>query len=368
MSDPVSQRLPDFPWDTIAGAKALAITHPGGLCDLAVGTPVDPVPALAIEALTASAGRWAGYPTVWGTPQLRAAIIDYLARRWGAVDLTDHHVLPVVGTKEMVAHLRLQLGLGPGDTVVFPECAYPTYEVGARLVGARPVACDDPARLAEFRPSLVWINSPGNPTGRILTADEMRAWVRAARAAGATLASDECYGEFAWDAEPVSVLNPAINEGSLEGLLAAFSLSKRSNIAGYRAGFLAGDAALLGELLQVRKHSGLMMSGPVQDAMTTLLGDQAHVEEQRQRYLRRRDLLRPALEAAGFRVEHSEGSLYLWATLDENCRDTVDRLAALGILAAPGDFYGPKGAQHVRLALTATDERIAAASERLREA
>lgn len=124
------------------------------------------------------------------------------------------------------------------------------------------------------------------------------------------------------------MLNPAINEGSLEGLLAAFSLSKRSNIAGYRAGFLAGDAALLGELLQVRKHSGLMMSGPVQDAMTTLLGDQAHVEEQRQRYLRRRDLLRPALEAAGFRVEHSEGSLYLWATLDENCRDTVDRLAA----------------------------------------
>ena len=179
------------------------------------------------------------------------------------------------------------------------------------------------------------------------------------------MASDECYGEFAWDAEPVSVLHPEVNGGSLDGLVAAFSLSKRSNVAGYRAGYLAGDATVLGELLEVRKHGGLMVPGPVQAAMTALLGDQAHVEEQAARYRARRALLRPALEAAGFRVDHSEGSLYLWVTRGEPCRVTVDWLAERGILAAPGDFYGAAGAEHVRIALTASDERIAAAASRL---
>ena len=179
------------------------------------------------------------------------------------------------------------------------------------------------------------------------------------------LASDECYGEFAWDAPAFSVLDPAINGGTLDGLLAAFSLSKRSNLAGYRAGFVAGDADLVGELLSVRKHSGLMVAGPVQAVMTAMLADTAHVEQQRERYLARRAVLRPALEAAGFRIDDSEGSLYLWATRGEDCRATVDWLAERGILAAPGDFYGAAGRQHVRIALTASDERIAAAAARL---
>ena len=187
----------------------------------------------------------------------------------------------------------------------------------------------------------------------------------APRSVGAPLPPDECYGEFGWDAEPVSVLHPDVCGGTPQGLIAAHSLSKRSNMAGYRAGFLAGCAGLLGELLEVRKHSGLMVPGPVQDAMTTLLGDHDHVEEQRRRYLDRRAVLRPALEAAGFRIDHSEGSLYLWATRGEDCRATVDWLAERGILAAPGDFYGAAGRQHVRIALTASDERIAAAAARL---
>ena len=362
----LSGRLPDFPWDTIAGARDRARAHPDGICDLSVGTPVDPVPQLALDALAASASGWAGYPTVWGTPALREAIRGYLEGRWSSVPLGDANVLPVIGTKELVAHLPLQLGVGPGDTVVIPTTAYPTYEVGARIAGAEVLATDDPAKAAAARPKLIWINSPANPHGAILGPDALRAWVDAARSVGAALASDECYGEFGWEAEPVSVLHPEVCGGSPEGLIAAHSLSKRSNVAGYRAGFLAGCSTLLGELLAVRKHAGLMVPGPVQDVMVPLLGDHAHVAEQRERYLARRRVLKPALEAAGFRIDHSEGSLYLWATRGEDSRATVDWLAGRGILAAPGDFYGPAGARHVRIALTASDERIAAAASRLR--
>lgn len=361
----LSGLLPDFPWDTIAAARARATAHPGGVCDLSVGTPVDPVPALAVEALAAAASAWAGYPTVWGTPALRRAIIGYLSGRWGSVPLADANVLPVVGTKELVAWLPTQLGLGAGDVVVIPTTAYPTYEVGARVAGAAFVATDDPDEAVRHAPRLIWVNSPANPHGAILPPDLLRRWVDAARSVGALLVADECYGEFGWEAEPVSVLHPSVNGGSVEGILAAFSLSKRSNVAGYRAGFVAGDPATVKELLEVRKHGGMMLPGPVQAVMVDLLGDQAHVDEQRERYLRRRAVMRPALEAAGFRIDHSEGSLYLWATRGEPCRATVDWLAERGILAAPGDFYGPAGERHVRIALTASDERIEAAARRL---
>ncbi len=360
-------RLPDFPWDSLADARALAASHPDGLVDLSVGTPVDPTPEFARQALS-DASDAPGYPTTWGTPALRAAIVDHLTTRWRADGLTERGVLPVIGTKELVAWLPTLLGLSEAHTVVFPEIAYPTYEVGARIARATPIACDEPAALTALRPKLVWINSPANPHGRILSLAETRAWVAAARAVGAVLASDECYGEFGWEAEPVSVLDPRVNDGSLDGLLAVHSLSKRSNAAGYRAGFVAGDPALVGPLLEVRKHAGLILPTPVQAAMVALLGDTAHVREQRDRYLARRARLRPALESAGYRVEHSEGSLYLWCTRGENCRASVDQLASLGILVAPGDFYGPAGERFVRVALTATDERIDAAATRLQAA
>ncbi len=359
----LSSRLPDFPWDTLSGAKATASAHPDGIVDLSVGTPVDPTPQMAIDALTAF-GDSPGYPTVWGAPETRRAIVDYLRDRWHSVPLTDESVMPVVGTKELVGWLPTLLGVGAGEAVVFPECAYPTYEVGALTSGARPVALDDPASIPDDA-RLIWINSPANPSGRILGLDELRAFVTAARELGAVLASDECYGEFAWDAEPISVLDPRVNDGDLTGLLAVHSLSKRSNAAGYRAGFVAGDPAVVQELVAVRKHLGMIVPRPIQGAMIALLGDREHVEEQRQRYLARRATLRPALEAAGFRIDHSEGSLYLWATRDEPCRDTVAWLAERGILVAPGDFYGPAAANHVRIALTGTDERIAAAASRL---
>ena len=214
---------------------------------------------------------------------------------------------------------------------------------------------------------MVWINSPSNPTGEILPAAALRRWVDWARDRGAVLASDECYGEFGWDAEPVSVLHPSVSGGDHTRLLALHSLSKRSNLAGYRAGFVAGDPEIVAELLAVRKHLGMIMPRPVQEVLRVVLADSEHVREQRERYRRRRSVLRPALEAAGFRIEHSEGGLYLWATRDEPCRDSVDFLAGHGILVAPGDFYGSVSSHHVRVALTATDERIVAAAGRLSE-
>lgn len=356
-------RLPDFPWDTLAEATRVAQAHPGGLVDLSVGTPVDPTPQFAIDGL-AAAGDAHGYPTVWGTSEVRSAIRRYLEDRWGSVALTDECVLPVIGTKELVAWMPLLLGLGAQDAVVFPSCAYPTYEVGALVAGARPVPLDDPESLPEDT-RLIWINSPANPSGRILGLAELRAFVAAARRVGAVLASDECYGEFAWEADAISVLDPRVNDGDLSGLIAVHSVSKRSNAAGYRGGFAAGDPAVVHPMMGVRKHLGMMVPAPVQAAMAALLGDQEHVAAQRERYLARRAALKPALEAAGFRVDHSEGSLYLWVTRGENCRDSIAWLAERGILAAPGDFYGEASTQHVRVALTASDERIDAAAERL---
>jgi len=361
----LSSSLPDFPWDTLAAAKAVAESHPGGIVDLSIGTPVDPTPALGTEALARAADS-PGYPLTSGTAPLREAIAGYLTRRWGAEQLGPAATLPSIGTKEMVAWLPTLLGLGRDDVVVIPTCAYPTYAVGAALAGCRLVAADDPAELADLRPSLLWLNSPSNPTGETLSAEVMAARVRWARERGALVASDECYGEFGWEAEPVSVLHPSVCGRSHQGVLAMHSLSKRSNLAGYRAGFVAGDADVVAELLAVRKHAGMIVPRPVQEAMVALLGDGDHVQEQRERYLSRRRQLRPALEAAGFRIDHSEGSLYLWATRGEPGRTTIDDLARLGILVAPGDFYGEASDQFVRFALTATDERVAAAAHRLR--
>ncbi|MEU8772709.1 succinyldiaminopimelate transaminase [Streptomyces sp. NPDC048606] len=360
----VSDRLPAFPWDKLEPYKATAAAHADGIVDLSVGTPVDPVPALVRRALTDAADS-PGYPTVWGTPALRDAITGWLRDRLGASAAGHRNVLPVVGSKELVAWLPTQLGLGAGDKVAYPRLAYPTYEVGARLCGAEPVVYDDPTGLDPTGVRLLWLNSPSNPTGKVLPKEELIRVVAWAREHGILLFSDECYLELGWEAEPVSVLHDDVCGGSYEGIVAVHSLSKRSNLAGYRAAFIAGDADVLGELLEIRKHGGMMTPAPVQAAVVAALGDDEHVHEQRARYAARRDALRTALEAHGFRVEHSEASLYLWVTRDEPCWDTVAHLASLGILVAPGDFYGEAGASFVRVAFTATDERVAAAVKRL---
>jgi succinyldiaminopimelate transaminase len=317
-----------------------------------------------VQDALASAADSPGYPTTVGLETTRQAALGWLSTH-GVTGLGLDQVLPVIGSKELIASLALHLGVGPGDLVVFPELAYPTYQVGAALAGARAVAADSLTSLGPERPALLWLNSPANPTGRVLPPEHLRKVVDWCRERGTVLVSDECYLECAWEAEPLSVLHPSVCGGSSDGLLAVHSLSKRSNLAGYRCAFVAGDARLVGELLAVRKNLGLMMPGPQQVAMAAALADTAHAEEQHARYAARRTVLRTALETAGFRIDHSEASLYLWATRDEPCWATVDRLADRGILVAPGDFYGPQGARHVRVAFTATDERVAAAAARL---
>ncbi|MDT5221917.1 MAG: hypothetical protein QOF15_4022 [Mycobacterium sp.] len=365
---PVSAALPEFPWDTLAEAKARAAAHPGGIVDLSVGTPVDPVAPLIQDALAAAASE-PGYPATAGTARLRESAVAALARRFGVTGLSEAAVLPVIGTKELIAWLPTLLGLGAADVVVVPELAYPTYDVGARLAGAQIVRADSLTQLGPQSPALVYLNSPSNPTGRVLGLDHLRKVVGWARERGVLVASDECYLGLAWDAEPgnrpLSVLHPSVCDGDHSGLLAVHSLSKSSSLAGYRAGFVAGDPAVVGELLAVRKHAGMIVPTPVQAAMVAALDDDDHEKLQRERYARRRATLLPALRSAGFEVEHSEAGLYLWASRGEGCHDTVAWLSERGILVAPGEFYGPRGAQHVRVALTATDERIDAAVQRL---
>lgn len=360
----VSATLPDFPWDTISDAKATAAAHPGGIVDLSVGTPVDPVDPL-IRAALADGADFPGYPTTIGTAALREAAASALIRRYGAADVDESSILPVIGTKEAIAGLTSMLGVGPGDSVVIPEIAYPTYEVSALLAGATPVRADSTLQLGPAAPALMFINSPSNPTGKVLGVDHLRKVVSWARERGVIVASDECYLGLTWEGEAYSILDPRVCDGDHTGLLAIHSLSKVSNLASYRAGFFAGDTALIAELLAVRKHSGLMLPFPIQTAMTAALIDDTHVDAQRERYRARREVLLAAVTGAGFTVDDSEAGLYLWATRGESSRDTLAWLADRGILVAPGDFYGPAGAQHVRFALTATDERIAAAAARL---
>lgn len=359
-----SAALPVFPWDTLADVTALARSHPDGIVDLSVGTPIDPVAPVIREALAAASAS-PGYPTTAGTPALRESAVAALARRYGVTALSETAVLPVIGTKELIAWLPTLLGLGPRDTVVVPELAYPTYDVGARLAGAQVLPADSLTQLGPQSPALVYINSPSNPTGKVLGVDHLRKVVGWARERGVLIASDECYLGLGWDAEPLSVLHPSVSEGDHSGLLAVHSLSKSSSLAGYRAGFVAGDPAVVAELLAVRKHAGMMVPTPVQSAMVAALDDDDHEREQRARYARRREALLPALRSAGFTVDDSEAGLYLWATRGEPCRDTVAWLAERGILVAPGEFYGARGSHHVRVALTASDERISAAAQRL---
>jgi succinyldiaminopimelate transaminase len=360
----LSASLPVFPWDTLADATAVARAHPDGIVDLSVGTPVDEVAPVIRRAL-GDASSAPGYPTTAGTPALRASAVAALRRRYGIDGVSDAAVLPVIGTKELIAWLPTLMGLGADDLVVVPELAYPTYDVGATLAGARVLQADSLTQLGPQSPSLVFLNSPSNPTGAVLGVEHLRKVVGWARDRGAVVASDECYLGLGWDAEPVSVLHPSVCGGDHTGLLAIHSLSKTSSLAGYRAGFVAGDPALIAELLAVRKHAGMMVPTPIQAAMVAALDDDEHEKEQRERYARRRDVLLPAVRSAGFTVDHSEAGLYLWATRGEPCRTTVDWLAERGVLVAPGEFYGPRGAQYVRMALTATDERIDAAVARL---
>lgn len=304
-----------------------------------------------------SASNAPGYPTTAGTPELRAAIILWAQATLGATGEFD--VLPVIGSKELVAWLPTLLEV---STVIFPEVAYPTYSVGAQIAQAEaiPVGIDTSLWPAA---DLAWINSPSNPTGQVHTDKQMLAAVQWARAHRSIVVSDECYVEFGHKVRPKSIMS--FTDGNNAGVLAVHSLSKRSSMAGYRAAFIMGDSELIARIREIRKHAGMMVPLPVQHAMRVALGDDDHVSHQRDLYNARREKLAPALEQAGFRIEHSQAGLYIWCTRDESGWKSLGYLVDRGILATPGHFYGVKGSDHIRIALTATDEQIAMAAARL---
>ena len=364
-----SSELPDFPWDSLTPVRERAAEYPGGAVDLTIGTPVDPVPDALQEALCERSDT-PGYPPTIGTPELRDAISGWLVRRRGVTPAPG--ILPTLGSKEMVALLPAFLGLGEGDVVAFPEVAYPTYDVGARLAGATPLPLDTEADPASWPAgiSMLWLNSPGNPNGHVLGVEQLRAIVAWARENGVVVASDECYGELPWDvSEAPSILDARVCDGDYTGLFCLYSLSKQSNLAGYRAAFIAGDPERIAALSEVRKHGGFLMPAPVQHAMAVGLNDDRHVAAQREIYRRRRAVLQEAVAAAGLESDpHTVAGLSLWVTDPSGRVDgwgLVRAFAELGIVVAPGDFYGVAGKGRVRISLTATDERVAEAADRM---
>ncbi|MEY3995388.1 MAG: hypothetical protein RL690_784 [Actinomycetota bacterium] len=334
--------LPDFPWDALAPYGDKARAHPGGIIDLSVGTPVDPTPEFIQKALR-DASNSPSYPVTAGTPELRGAITAWAKSRLGATG--DFDVLPVIGSKELVAWLPTIL---ESKKVLIPEIAYPTYHVGALIAQAQSV----PVPIsAQSWPSadLAWLNSPSNPTGRVHSVEEIKECIAWSRANDAVLISDECYLEFEHNAAPTSIM--ALTQGDNKNILALHSLC---------------DSLLIAKIRELRKHAGMMVSLPVQKAMTVALCDDSHVAEQRARYNARRDALRPALEACGFKIEFSNAGLYIWCTRDEDAWTSVAWLAERGILATPGSFYGEKGKNHIRIAMTVTDAAIKDAVNRLK--
>jgi succinyldiaminopimelate transaminase len=350
------QKLPDFPWDALAPYGVIAREHPEGAIDLSVGTPVDATPEFIQSELRDSSNS-PSYPLTMGTPELREAISEWAKKTLGATG--NFGVLPLIGSKEFVAWLPTFI---EAQSVLYPDVAYPTYLVGALLAqaDATAVAIDSSQWPAA---DMAWVNSPSNPTGRVHSESEYRSAIAWSRAHRSVLVSDECYLEFGDAVAPTSILK--YTEGDNRNILAVFSLSKRSSMAGYRAAFIVGDPTLIAKILEVRKHAGMMVALPVQKAMVAALSDDHHVAEQRARYNARRATLIPALSAAGFSIDHSEAGLYIWASRAEDCWDSVAWLAELGIIATPGIFYGELGSRHIRIAMTATDSQISDAAHRI---
>lgn len=365
---------PPYPYDEVQKLRAVAEVAGGSVVDLSVGNPCDPLPAVVADALVAGRDLAVGYPPSAGSPELRKAAAGWLGRRLG-VAVDAEAVVPCVGTKELVASLPRLLHLrDPSrDTVLYPGVAYPTYAMGADLAGLRAVAvplderwCPDVGGIDESdasRALVLWLNEPGNPTGSVVGNDWYAGAVSWARQRGIVVASDECYVEFVFDAPRSTAL-----EAGTEGVLSVHSLSKRSNMAGLRAGFVAGDADLVGYVREVRKHAGMMVPGPVQAAAAAALDDDAHVDEQLERYRARRDLVLGALPALGLVHDGGPGTFYLWVRHEPGDLDgwaLATAMAEAGTLVSPGDIYGPDGTGHVRLALVQPFERVELALERL---
>ena len=359
---------PPYPYDRLDVLKKAAERFEGGAIDCSIGTPVDEPFQGAIDELARATGA-RGYPTSAGSPEFRSAAAEWMKRRFN-VDVSIDNLAACVGTKEFVGTLAgyLHLKNPERDTVLFPAISYPTYAMGATLAGLRSVPVsmvNGKLDLSSINPSdisralVLWSNSPSNPTGFLDDLEAVAAW---GRKNGVLVASDECYAEFTWQGKPRSIL-----EHGIDGVLAVHSISKRSNLAGVRAGFYAGDPEVVAFLRSVRQHAGFMVPGPVQSAVAAAYRDDAHVEVQRKIYLSRLVMMSDALEAFGVSAPVPEGSFYLWCS-----KEGLDgwELAALlaetsGLIVGPGDLYGESGAPYARIAVVQPNERLALAASRL---
>ncbi len=378
---------PPYPYDRLDELKPLAERHDGGLVDLSIGTPVDP-PTPAVLAALGGSDSERGYPPSIGTPELRAAAARWCTERLGVQVEAATEVAATIGSKEFVAGLPhwLRLGTPERDTVLFPEISYPSYAMGAELAGCRavPVPADehwsiqlDAISDADAERALVlWVNTPGNPAGGL---DDLDAAARWGRERGVPVFSDECYAEFTWDGPPRTILTPASAATSrgaeqggsvraeVDGVVAVHSLSKRSNLAGVRVGFYAGDPELVHYLREVRKHAGFMVPGPAQAAAVAALADQAHVAQQRERYRSRLERLARIVGRFGPEPALPRGGFYLWAVAPDGDAWAFTRtlLSEAGILVSPGEFYGPTAADRVRVAAVLTDDALDMVESRL---
>ena len=395
---------PPYPYDRLDELKPLANRHDGGLVDLSIGTPVDP-PTPAVLAALGGSDSERGYPPSIGTPELREAAARWCAERLGVQVNSAAEVAATIGSKEFVAGLPhwLRLRTPERDTVLFPEVSYPSYAMGAELAGCRavPVPADEHRSIqldaisdADAERALVlWINTPGNPAGGL---DDLAAAAQWGRERGVPVFSDECYAEFTWDGPPRTVLAPSTpasqlgtagavqhdaitdrREGDAEpdgsvraevdGVVAVHSLSKRSNLAGVRVGFYAGDTELVHYLREVRKHAGFMVPGPAQAAAVAALADQVHVAEQRERYRNRLERLARIVGRFGPEPPMPRGGFYLWAAAPDGDAWAFTRtlLTEVGILVSPGEFYGPAAADRVRVAAVLTDDALDIVESRL---
>ena len=366
-----------YDWSRIDPYRRRAEQCPGGLVDLSVGSPVDPVPRSVREALAAAAdeGQARGYPKTAGDGPLRQAVADWFRRCRGVdLDALGADLVPTVGSKEAVALMASLLHLGPGDRVVQPRVSYPTYAIGTQLAGAQVTTVDDPADTDSWvdLPGVraIWINSPGNPSGRVIDRAGLAKIVQAARSIGATVLSDECYALLDWSGSAQAspcILESQVCGGDASGILCLYSMSKQSNMAGYRAALVAGDAQLVKAMTAYRKQVGLIVPGPVQGAMQAALEDGEAVTAQRDVYARRLHALTEALGAYGYDAVMPQGGLYIWAQARSgDCWADMAELSRLGILASPGEFYGD--GRYLRFSSTITDEQLDLALGRLRSA
>jgi len=361
--------MPPYPYDRLNELRAVATEKFGAPIDMSIGAPNDPPDQLILDAMIGSDSE-RGYPASIGTAEFRTAAADWFKRRTG-VSIDIGQIGATIGLKEFVVGVPhwLRHRDPTKDTVLYPSVSYPSYAMGAELAHCRavPVAVDSEWRMdissidpadAE-RAVCLWVNSPGNPAGAIEDLNLAAEW---GRAHGVPVISDECYIEFIWDGPPNTIL-----QSGLDGVLAIHSLSKRSNFAGARAGFYAGDPELVLWLQELRKHLGFMVPGPIQAAATAALNDDAHVEIQRKRYRHRMETMSEILADMGIHAPMPGGSFYLWAEApDGDAWALAARMASdLGVICSPGEFYGEAGSGHARFALVVSDEQLASVRERI---